>query len=158
MAETKLILALDEAKNYVQYLTGFTSTMTYNGDIYLGLGNITGSTFTEITPTAANNYARVLVKRIGDDKFPNLIKVNAQKPREVYNHEQIVFNKVLTAAYNANAIGLYRIVTNTSGTVTSAVLYAYGMLENPLDAVVGSVPMFEREKLKLTIPDGTETD
>lgn len=146
MAE-KLILSPTEAAAYARYLTGFASSMSGSSKVYLGLGNVSGATFTEITPNTANNYARVLVKVTGAD-IPDLL---TQSDRTVKNHEQIVFNKVLSAGYTANAIGLFRAETGGSA-------YAWAKLTTSLDAVVGSLPMFERNQLDLTIPDGTETD
>ena len=158
--KTKLILSADEAEKYVKYITGFAKSVlgpiTTDPDgkqtdefrVYLGLGNADGGFFNEIVATTANNYARVLVKRTDDDEFPNLL---SHSGRIVQNHEQIVFNKVKDTAYTANAIGLYRSVSGGSP-------YAWAKLTSPLDAVVGSLPMFEREQLKLEIPDGTETN
>ena len=146
MAE-KLILAATEAAAYVKYLTGFANSMSGGSQVFLGLGNVSGSTFTEITPDSANNYARVLVKQTSGS-YPDLL---TQSGRTVTNHEQIVFNKVLSTAYTANAIALYR--AETGGTP-----YAWAKLTTALDATVGSLPMFERNQLELSIPDGTETD
>lgn len=141
----KLILATTEATNYAKYLTGFVSSMTGGSQVWLALGTLNGTTFTEITPNAANNYARVLVKRTSDT-VPDLLTVSG---RTVTNHEQIVFNKVLSEAYTAPAIALYR--QETGGTP-----YAFGKLDTALSAVVGSLPMFERNALQFTVPDGTE--
>lgn len=143
---SKLILAPTEANNYAKYLAGFISSMTGGSQIFLALGTLDGTTFTEITPNAANNYARVLVKRTNDN-VPDLLTVSGRK---VTNHEQIVFNKVLSEAYSAPAIALYR--QETGGTP-----YAFGNLDTALTAAVGSLPMFERNALQFTVPDGTET-
>lgn len=141
----KLILASTEANNYAKYLAGFASSINGGTQVFLALGTLTGTTFTEITPNANNNYARVLVKRT-NDTIPDLLTVSG---RTVTNHEQIVFNKVLSEAYTAPAIAFYR--QETGGTP-----YAFGNLDTALDAVVGSLPMFERNALQFTIPDGTE--
>lgn len=146
MAE-KLILSAAEAAAYARYLTGFASSMSGGSQIYMGLGNDSEGVFTEITPNAANNYARVLVK-VTNGSYPDLL---THSGRRVYNHEQIVFNKVLNERYTANAIGLFRQETGGSH-------YGHVKLRTPLDGVVGTLPMFERNQLDLTIPDGTETD
>lgn len=146
MAKTKLILSDTEAAAYVKYLTGFSNMSTVS-QVFIGLGNMANGVFTEITPTADNNYARVLVKQTSGS-YPDLL---TQSGRTVVNKEQIVFNKVLKTAYTANAIGLYR--SASGGTP-----YAYGALDPALTASVGSLPMFERQQLQLVIPDGTETD
>lgn len=146
MAE-KLILSATEAANLAKYITGFVSTLTGGTQVYLGLGNVSNGVFTEITPNAANNYARVLVKQT-NGSYPDLL---THSGRTVANHEQIVFNKVLSERYTANAIAMYR--TETGGSP-----YAHAKLTVSLDAVVGSLPMFERNALQLVIPDGTEAD
>lgn len=145
---TKLILTATEANNYAKYLAGFLDTMTGGKQVWAALGSNDAQadkSFVEITPNAANNYARVLIKQT-DVAFPDVLTVDG---RRVYNHEQIVFNKVQSAAYTAKSIALYR--QETGGTP-----YAYGTLEAPVSCVVGSLPMFEREAFELTIPDGTE--
>lgn len=141
----KLILAATEANNYAKYLAGFASSMTGGTQVWLALGTLEGTTFTELTPNDANNYARVLVKRT-NDAIPDLLTVSE---RTMYNHEQIVFNKVLSEAYTAPAIALYR--QETGGTP-----YAFGDLDTPLTATVGSLPMFERNAIRFTVPVGTE--
>lgn len=146
MAE-KLILSSTEAAAYAKYLTGFANSMTGGTQVYLGLGNVSNGVFTEITPNAANNYARELVK-VYNSNIPDKL---TQSGKTVVNHEQIVFNKVLSTAYTANAIALYR--TETGGSP-----YAWAKLNPVLDAVVGSLPMFERNALQLVIPDGTEAE
>lgn len=146
MAKTKLILSTTEAANYAKYLMGFSDRMTGSNTVYLGLGNISGANFTEITPNDKNNYARIMVK--SSAAYPDVLTADG---RTVKNHEQIVGNKVLSEAYTANAIAFYRQETGGSP-------YAYGLLGTPLNATVGSLPMFEREQLQLTIPDGTEAD
>ena len=143
---TKLILSATEANNYVKYLTGFSSSLSGGSSVFLALGTSNGTTFTEITPNAANNYARCMIK--SGSSYPDVLTVSGRK---VYNHEQIVFNKVLSEAYTAPAIALYR--QETGGTP-----YAFGLLDEPLQAVVGSLPMFERNALQILIPDGTETE
>ena len=155
---TKLILAPTEAEKYVKYLTGFASTMVGSQTVYLGLGNITvtggGATFTEIpidretdNDKKTTNYARVMVKT--PNAYPNVLKVDPDNSRRIYNHEQIVFNKVLNLAYTANAIALYREEVDGAP-------YAFGALDNVLNASVGSLPMFEREQLELIIPNGSD--
>ena len=146
MAE-KLILSATEAAAYAKYLMGFSSSMSGGSQVYMGLGNDSEGVFTEITPNAANNYARVLVK-VTNGSYPDLL---TQSGRRVYNHEQIVFNRVLTTGYTANAIGLFRQETGGSH-------YAHAKLTVHLEGVVGSLPMFGRNQLDLTIPDGKETD
>lgn len=141
---TKLILSATEANSYVKYLTGISGSITGGTTVFLGLGNLENGVFTEIVPDAANNYARCLIK--SGSAYPDVLTVNGRK---VYNHEQIVFNKVLTAAYSANAIAFYRQETGGSP-------YAFGALDENLEALVGSLPMFEREQLQILIPDGTE--
>lgn len=141
---TKLILAPTEATNYLKYLTGFTEGLQGSNTTYIGLGTLNGTVFTEISPNAGNNYARTMIKSKGE--FPDVMTVDGRK---AYNHEQIVFNKVLTEAYTAPAIAFYR--QETGGNA-----YAFGMLDAPLNAVVGSLPMFERNALQIIIPDGTE--
>lgn len=141
----KLILASTEANNYAKYLAGFASSLSGGNQVWLALGTLNGLTFTEIAPNANNNYTRVLVKR-ASDTIPDLLTVTG---RTVTNHEQIVFNKVLSEAYTAPAIALYR--QETGGTP-----YAFGNLDTALNATVGSLPMFERNALQFIIPDGTE--
>lgn len=179
--ETKLILAKEEAETYVGYLMGFQKTLADGGVLWLGLGNIRveegavnpndpscdgkHAVFEEIPfDTAATedgkttNYARVLVRRVitakegGTVISPNLLTVDSNNSRRVYNHEQIVFNKVKTTQYTANAIGLFR--TGTNG----AKPFAFGLLESKLTATVGSLPMFERGKLILCMPDGGDLE
>lgn len=146
MAKTKLILSDTEAAAYVEYLTGFSNMSTVS-QVFIGLGNMSNGVFTEITPNADNNYARVLIKQTSGS-YPDLL---TQSGRTVVNKEQIVFNKVLKTAYTSNAIGLYRQASGGSP-------YAYGTLDPVLTASVGSLPMFERQQLQLVIPDGTEND
>ena len=143
---TKLILSATEANNYVKYLTGFTDAMNGSNTVFIGLGNLSAGVFTEIIPDADNNYARTMVHSA--DAWPDVLTVDGRK---AYNHEQIVFNKVLATQYTANAIGLFR--QETGGTP-----YAYGLLDEELTAAVGSLPMFERERLQILIPDGTEAE
>lgn len=168
ITETRLILSEAEAAAYVKYLMGFAGNITGGTNVYLGLGNISiasetvnandpncdgkRAVFTEIPIDAATtedekttNYARVFVKSGGS--YPDVLKVDPNDSRRIYNHEQIVFNKVKTTAYTANAIGLFRAETGGEA-------YAFGLLESKLTAAVGSLPMFEREKLALVIPDG----
>ena len=90
---TKLILSATEANNYVKYLTGFSGSMTGGTPVYIGLGTLNGPAFTEIPPNAANNYARCMIK--SGSSYPDVLTVSGRK---VYNHEQIVFNKVLSEA------------------------------------------------------------
>lgn len=141
---TKLILAPTEATNYVRYLTGFTAALNGSNTVYIGLGTLSGTTFTEIAANSENNYARAMIK--SGSVYPDVLTVSG---RTVYNHEQIVFNKVLSQAYTAPAIAFYR-------QETGGIPYAFGVLDEPLEAVVGSLPMFERNALQITIPDGTE--
>ena len=141
---TKLILSATEANSYVRYLTGLSSSMTGSSTVYLALGNLEGGTFQEIAPNEDNNYARCMIKSIA--AYPDVLTSSGRK---VYNHEQIVFNKVLKTQYTANAIAFYRQETGGSP-------YAFGLLDEELTAAVGSLPMFEREKLQIEIPDGTE--
>lgn len=146
---TKLILTATEANNFAKYLAGFSASMTGGNQVWIALGSNDAQadkSFVEITPTAANNYARVLLKQ-GNNSYPDLLTVSGRK---VTNHEQIVFNKVLSAAYTAKSIALYR--SETGGTP-----YAYGTLEAPVSCTVGSLPMFERNAFELSIPDGTES-
>jgi hypothetical protein len=143
---TKLILSANEANNYVRYLTGISKELTGSSTMFIGLGNMADGVFTEITPDAGNNYARTMTHSTGS--YPDVLSVDG---RRVYNHEQIVFNKVLETAYTANAIGLYRLETGGSP-------YAFGLLEEPLNAVVGSLPLFERNQLQIIVPDGTEAE
>lgn len=143
---TKLILAPTEANNYIRYLTGFSAGMTGSNTVFIGLGTLNGTAFTEIIPNAANNYARAMIK--SGSIYPDVLTINGRK---VHNHEQIVFNKVLSEAYSAPAIAFYR--QETGGTP-----YAFGVLDETLEAVVGSLPMFERNALQITIPDGSEED
>lgn len=143
---TKLILSATEATNYVKYLSGISEKMTGSTTVFLGLGNLENGVFTEITPDADNNYARTMVHSA--NAYPDVLTASGRK---VYNHEQIVFNKVLTTQYTANAIAFYR--QETGGTP-----YAYGLLDTALTAAVGSLPMFEREQLQIIVPDGTEAD
>lgn len=141
---TKLILSASEAASYVKYLVGMNAGLTGSNTVFLGLGNIENGAFTEIVPDAGNNYARTMVHSA--NAYPDVLTASGRK---VYNHEQIVFNKVLTTQYTANAIAFYRQETGGSP-------YAYGLLDTALTATVGSLPMFEREQLQIIIPDGTE--
>lgn len=145
---TKLILSDTEAQNFLRYLAGYKQNLAASQQVWLALGTndaAADKSFTEVSPTAANNYARVLLKQ-SEVAYPDVLTASGRK---VTNHEQIVFNKVLSAAYTAKSIALYRV--ETGGTP-----YAYGTLEAPVTCAVGSLPMFERNYFELTVPDGTE--
>lgn len=151
---TKLILSDTEANKYVKYLVGMSAKIEGSSMVFLGLGNMESGVFTEIPIDTAEteeekttNYARALVHT--GDAYPDVLMVDTENTRRVYNHEQIVFNKVLATQYTANAIAFYRQETDGAP-------YAYGLLDTELTAAVGSLPMFEREQLQLLIPDGTE--
>ena len=145
---TKLILTETEANKIAKYLTGFLDSISGSQTVWMALGSndaVADKSFVEITPNAANNYARAMIK--SDAAYPDVLSVNG---RTVTNHEQIVFNKVLTSAYTAKSIALFR-------QETGGAPYAYGTLEADVPCSVGSLPMFERNAFELTIPDGTES-
>ena len=153
----KLILGESQAQSWAKFLAGLTDEMTGSRMVYLGLGNITvsesGAAFEEIPIDTADeedkttNYARELV--MTKENYEQIIIVDPEKPREIYNPKKIVFNKVITTPYTANAVAFYRSETGGSP-------YMFGPLETVLQTTVGGLPMFNPEQLRFIIPNGDD--
>lgn len=153
----KLILEKSLAQNWARFLAGLSATMSTSQSVYLGLGNIEitadGAVFTEIPlDTAAEedkttNYARELV--MTTQNYEGIIAVDASDPRQIYNPKKIVFNKVISNPYTANAVAFFHSAA-TGGP------YMFGPLEQVLQTTVGGLPMFNPEQLRFVIPNGSD--
>lgn len=153
----KLILGDSLAQSWAKFLAGLSNEITGSNTVYLGLGNITvsdsGAVFEEIPmDTAAEadkttNYARELI--MTKENYEGIIAVDPADPRQIYNPKKIVFNKVISAPYTANAVAFYRSATGGSP-------YMFGPLTEVLQTTVGGLPMFNPEQLRFISPNGAD--
>ena len=155
----KLILGSSLADSLALFLAGKSASISGGNTVYLALGNITvsdsGAAFEEIPLDTADeeskttNYARELV--MTKENYEGIIAVDPENSREIYNPKKIVFNKVITTPYSANAVAFYR-------TATGGEPYMFGPLESVLQATVGGLPMFNPEQLRFSIPNGDDLE
>lgn len=153
----KLILGESQARSWARFLAGLTGEMIGSRMVYLGLGNIEvmedGAVFTEIPIDTADeenkttNYARELV--MTEENYEGIIAVDPENSREIYNAKKIVFNKVISTTYTANAVAFYRSASGGSP-------YMFGPLTAVLQTTVGGLPMFNPEQLRFIIPNGSD--
>lgn len=142
-----MILSVDYANNYLNFLLGKTKTLTAPTQVWLGLCTNdceAEGTFSEVS---GNGYGRTLLSYSGQTLD---VTISAAAARALENLKQIVTPKA-TGDYTVKGIGLFS--AETGGTP-----FAWGNLdtENGVAVVTGALPMFEKGAFGLYMPDGTE--
>lgn len=155
MADNKLILSNAWASALKNLILGKSKTMTGTTQVWIGLSSndpVTDGSFTEIPAgVTTTNYEREILS-IAEQAYPDKLEVVSDRLSR--NKEKIAFNKCVSG-YTVKGVGFFK----SKDRITDPNPFAWGRLttaDGTVQAVAGSMVVFEPEDFAIEIPDGTE--